>query len=634
MKILTSKPLLFAIASLLPLIQATAADFTIHPEQTKQTIKGIGFEIQSDSIGSGNHGLPEEPIAVPHDLVPAERERLAKEMLKGFRYCRLAGGLYWRGLDPEKKFLRPRWPEQLTELKQLLDTAGVEGLSFEYWSPAPFWKGNQSYTALPGSDSRANNQLRPFAPGFDKDPIYQGDASRFFQDFANAVVTDIKTLEAAGLKVSMWGLQNEPNVNHTIYSSCEYPTSKQYVQAYTAVASAIRKHDPSIYLFADTEHNYPKKIGPAMKDPQVAALVDAYCVHTVGADSESVKSVHANITTKLPPRPWFQNEYEYLTGGATPDRCLNTVQHIMNSFQIGENPTWFWIHCLKPLKNAEASGYSLGFWKSLIEKPAPSTAADYRRWPGGPLFTNLPSAFKKFEMVSAKRSDPTAPGIGYSFIVNQPVTIHLLVEDQPGLKLDAAWEDSQLTATWGNARDRVFTRKFPAGSIGIPAPAGKSAPHLCFVEASDPNTFKAQVGMNLPMEIRSQTVALEEKAAAIQPGHWIYNPYNWNAVGSFVKHMPWDSVALQVDEAKYDSNTRILAFKRPNGKVTIVVSNRSMTERTLEIDSGLASSNWNGIRYRPDEAGENTMGVPTGSIVGSRLTFTLTPQCWQFWEQQ
>ena len=50
-------------------------------------------------IGSGNNGLPEAPIAVPHDLVPSERQRLADEMLKGFRYCRLAGGLYWRGLD-------------------------------------------------------------------------------------------------------------------------------------------------------------------------------------------------------------------------------------------------------------------------------------------------------------------------------------------------------------------------------------------------------------------------------------------------------------------------------------------------------------------------------------------------------
>ena len=611
-----------------------AADFTIAPDTTKQTIKGIGFEIQSDSIGSGNHGLPEEPIAVPHDLIPSERERLSKEMLKGFRYCRLAGGLYWRGLDPERKFLKPRWPEQLVELKTMLDTAGVEGLSFEYWSPAPFWKGNDSYVALPGRQSREKNRLRCFSPDFDKDPVYKGDTKRFLADFANAVVADIKTLEAAGMKVSMWGLQNEPNVNHSIYSTCEYPNSKQYVEAYRAVASAIRKHDPSIMLFADTYHHFPKLIGPAMGDPEVASLVDAYCVHTVGSPSEHVKTVHAEITKKLPHRPWFQNEYEYLTGGATPDRCLNTVQHIMNSFQIGENPTWFWIHALKPLKNAEASGYSLGFWKSLIEKPAPATAADYRRWPAGPLFTKLPPAFKKYEMVSAKRKNPDAPGIGYSFIVNQPVTVHLLAEDQPGLKLDAAWEKTAQTATWGKTKDVVFTRKFPAGKINIPAPAGKAAPHLCFVEASAPEKLKSQIGVNVPIEIRSQVIALEEKAAAIKPGHWIFNPYNWNAVGSFVRRMPWDSVAVDVKEAKYDANARIFAFKKPDGKLTIVVSNRTQKERAFDIATGLDQGTWKGWRYTPEEAGEGTMGVPVGEQKGSTIKPVLPGQSWEFWEQQ
>lgn len=486
------------LLSLLPLLQAAAADFTVLPDANKQTIKGIGFEIQSDSIGSGNHGLPEEPIAVPHDLVPAERERLAKEMLAGFRYCRLAGGLYWRGLDPEKKFLKPRWPEQLAELKTMLDTAKVEGICFEYWSPAPFWKGNGSYFALPGPDSREKNRLRCFSPGFDKDPVYNGDTKRFLTDFANAVVADIKTLEAAGMKVPMWGLQNEPNVNHSIYSSCEYPNSQQYVQAYTAVASAIRKHDPSIYLFADTEHGYPKKIGPAMKDPAVAALVDAYCVHTVGAPSENVRSVHDNIRKKLPHRPWFQNEYEYLTGGATPDRCLNTVQHIMNSFQIGENPTWFWIHALKPLKNAEASGYSLGFWR-----PANDTN---------------PQDHPKF----------------------------------PGLK----------------------------------------------------------------------------------PGQWTWNKYNWHAVGSFVRRMPWDCRGVVVKETKQDPDLRVLAFRKPDGKLTVVLANRSFSSHTFKVATGLENATFKGYRFTPDDAGEDFSGVPIGTLNGGVIAPQVADMTWEFWEQQ
>ncbi|MDA1068340.1 MAG: hypothetical protein O3C43_17770, partial [Verrucomicrobia bacterium] len=316
---------------------SSAAEITIHPAREKQVIWGLGFEIQSDSIGSGNHGLPENRVAVPHDLTPSERQRLYTEMLQGFRYCRLAGGLYWRGLDPEEKFMRPRWPEQLVELREMLQVAGVEGLSFEYWSPAPYWKANRSYVGKGREDPF--NTLRCFGPEFANDPEYKGDVDRFLFDFAAAVVTDIKTLRAAGIPTLQWGLQNEPHVSNAHYSACRYPDSLAFVRAYRAVASAIRKYDSRILLFADTENAFPNKIGPAMNDLEIAGLVDAYVVHTIGAPSENVREVHAKIRAELPWRPWFQNEYEYLTGGATAERCLNTVQHILNSFQVAENPT-------------------------------------------------------------------------------------------------------------------------------------------------------------------------------------------------------------------------------------------------------------------------------------------------------
>lgn len=128
---------------------------------------GMGFEIQCDSITSGNAGISESTVSVPHDLVPSERDRLADEMLKGFRFCRLAGGLYWRGVDEQKKLLRPRWPQQLSELKTFLDRAGVESLSFEYWSPAPFWKANRSY--VPIDHDAVRNVLRCYGPDFAHD---------------------------------------------------------------------------------------------------------------------------------------------------------------------------------------------------------------------------------------------------------------------------------------------------------------------------------------------------------------------------------------------------------------------------------------------------------------------------------
>jgi hypothetical protein len=609
---------------------AASGTFTVRLDRPKQVIWGLGFEIQSDSIGSGNHGLPEEPVAVPHDLVPSERERLADEMLKNFRYCRLAGGLYWRGLDAEGKQLRPRWPEQLVELRALLERAGVEGLSFEYWSPAPYWKANRAYVGAGGGDEK--NRLRCFAPGFENDPDYRGDTDRFLADFARAVVGDIATLRAAGLKTVMWGLQNEPFVSNGIYSTCRYPDSPSYVRAYRAVASAIRKHDPKIVLFADTESSFPKKIAPGMSDPEVAKLVDAYVVHTVGSPSENVRSVDRKIRAELPPRPWWQNEYEYLTGGATPDRCLNTVQHIMNSFQLAENPTWFWIHALKPLKNAEASGYALGFWRSLMEKGEPVPAERMRRWPEGPEFTRLPEALRGLEMVSAKRGKPDRPGIGYSFSVNQPVTVYLLsASGAPG----NGWEPTGETAAWDGGSDAVFKRAFPKGKVEIPSAREPGVPpHLALVEPSDKASFKAQIGMNLPIEVRSEAIALQRRAAGIRPGHWIFNPYNWNAVGSFVRRMPWDSVAVDVEEGSYDAQGRVFAFKKPGGKLAVVLSNRSAGERRCVVQTGLAGARWAGFRYTPDEAGPGTMGVPAGGREGATIEVVLPGQSWEFWEQQ
>jgi len=613
--------------------------FRVHPERTAQVVRGIGFEIQSDSIGSGNRGLPENRIAVPHDLVPSERARLADEMLLGFRYCRLAGGLYWRGLDPEQKFLRPRWPEQLEDLRVLLQRAKVEGVCFEYWSPAPFWKGTRSYLGAMRQDPL--NRLRCFAPGFADDPDYRGDTDRFLADFAQAVATDLLNLQKAGLNPVMFGLQNEPYVNHGIYSSCEYPDAASYTKAFVAVASAVRTLDPKILIFADTENGFPKKIAPGMRDPKVAALVDAYAVHTIGAPSENVRQVHAKITAELPPRPWFQNEYEYLDGGATPERCLNTVQHIMNSFQLAGNPTWFWLHALKPFKNAEASGYSLGFWKSLEEPDAKVVDETRRRWRDGPDLTELPAGFERWEMISATRGAPNKPGAVYDFSVNQPVRIHLLVEDCGDYSPGADWrlESAGAAAKWKGGSDKIYRREFPAGEIAIPAHTGREgdrfgAPHLVFVEPTQPSTFQAMIGVNVPIQIRSEALALERAAVDLKPGHWIYNSYNWNAVGSFVKRMPWDSVVVAVEEANYDADARVLSFKRPNGKHTVVVSNRTAGERSFAIATGRPSSRWRGFRYTPFAAGEGTLGVPLAEQPGADIKAVLPRLSWEFWEEQ
>lgn len=635
MKHVTKKLFLLGYLTVATVVQAEHK-ITVFPEKTKQVISGIGFEIQCDSIGSGNNGLPEERLAVPHDLVQSERDRLADEMLKGFRYCRLAGGLYWRGLDLEKKYLQPRWPEQLEELRDMIDRAGVEGLSFEYWSPAPFWKTGKTYTLKDGG-------LRCFDEDFKDDPEYKGDVQRFLKDFAHAVVTDIKTLRAAGIKTSMWGLQNEPHIGHGKYSTCKYKSSDDYVVTYKTVASAIRKYDPSVMLFADTMGSFPSYIAPAMKRPEVSSLVDAYAVHVVGKPSSTVAGIHKNITEKLPKRPWFQNEYEYLRGGATPERCLNTAQHIMNSFQIGENPTWFWLHALKPFKNSEASGYSLGFWKSRLNpKKGSDDSIVKRRWVDGPAFTYIPDELKDAEFVNVIRpKGDKERGLGFNLVFTGDHDVYMVSSHELN-PVPEGYAKTDLYTEYGDGkRDVIYKsvkpfngkKTFPVASTAV---EGKYAPpHALFVKASTAqNKSNVQPGINTPSTIHSIAVKSAEIQNNMKPGHWIYNDFNWNAVGSFVKRMPWDSKAVAIEDHDFTTEAKVFCFKRPNGKLTVVLSNASGSMHVFKVSTGLKDAGWKGYRYTPYERGENTMGVNVGSQTGADLTVTLPSLSWEFWEQQ
>ncbi|WP_319268477.1 glycoside hydrolase family 30 beta sandwich domain-containing protein [uncultured Draconibacterium sp.] len=610
-------------------------EVTIHTDRYKQTVWGIGFEIQSDAIGSGNTGLPTDKHAVPHDLTPSERERFAKEMLAGFRYCRLAGGLYWRGLDPEQKYMQPRWDTQLEEIRQMMDWAGVEGVSLEYWSPAPYWKANESYIGKGRNDRY--NVLKCFGPDFANDPIYKGDTVKFLKDFGEACAKDVQTLKEAGIKTSQWGMSNEPWTSNTSYSSCKWFTAEDYVRSYYYSAKAIREADPNILLISDTEYGFPRKIATGMHRPEVADLVDAYVVHTIGWDSERVKDVHKRITEELPKRPWFQNEYEYLSGGATPERCLNTAQHIMNSFQLGENPTWYWIHALKPFKNSEASGYSLGFWKSLMEKYHAQNIGKYERWVKGPIIDKMPDGFEKMEFINAIRPGKTKkPGLGYTFSINQNATAYLVVEEKGGFAPEG-WEKKDLVVVHENGTDAIYTKQLQKGKIQISKNDGKEgdvygAPHALFLEGEDMETFKVEVGVNSPMKIRSEAMVLEKAAMEMEPGTWIYNDFNWNAVGSFVKHMPWDCKVLDITEANYNKDARVFAYEKPDGKRVFVVSNRTGKEYSFKLNTGV-NSKWQSYRYTPWERGENTMGVPTEKQKGNEIITVLPHLSWEFWEE-
>lgn len=228
-----------------------------------QTLWGVGFEIQSDSIGSGNKGLPDSNASVPWDLVPSERVRFATTILAGFRYCRLGLGLYFRGLTPDAKNIVERWPGQAAALADMARTARIEGFAPEYWSPPPGWKSNGAY-------------IGGHLVGFDKATL---DA------FGDAVVRDLQYLQQKGLNVIFFGLQNEPPYL-TPYSCCVY-NETTYEQAFAAVAPKVRAAFPEalIHVCSNTGQTGAGAL-VAANGPLVASFVDAWTWHCVGCDSD------------------------------------------------------------------------------------------------------------------------------------------------------------------------------------------------------------------------------------------------------------------------------------------------------------------------------------------------------------
>lgn len=335
-------------------ITATKGYYKVNQDQPRQTIWGLGIEVQSDSIGSGNNGLPEEPKSVPHDLVQSERDRLYSDMLQGFRYLRLAGGLYYRGTDEEGKHLQERWDTQNEELAELIDKSGIEGVDFEFWSPTPYFKSSGSYLT---TDQK--NTLKCF------DSSFKGDKQAFLEDFADTIVTDLKYLRENGIPTIQFGLQNEAPHKVNSYSHCHYP-DWAYYETMKAVVPKIEEAFPDMHIHADSWNGqYSGGSKKIIEDRELLESIDAWTFHRIGYDSSDQinNASYYNGNKGREDIVVYNNEFEYFDG-ASDWKCINTAQSIMNWMVFENSPTWHWLHMLKPLGNSEAMGFSLGFWRS------------------------------------------------------------------------------------------------------------------------------------------------------------------------------------------------------------------------------------------------------------------------------
>lgn len=94
--------------------------------------------------------------------------------------------------------------------------------------------------------------------------------------------------------------------------------------------------------------------------------------------------------------------------------------------------------------------------------------------------------------VTIERGNWRQPANGYSFTVDRPVTVFLVVDGRGDSSLPPPWSPTQLSLLWeGGTNDLVYQRDFPAGPIIITPNHNEhksgafGMPHTAFVQSSD-----------------------------------------------------------------------------------------------------------------------------------------------------
>lgn len=111
----------------------------------------------------------------------------------------------------------------------------------------------------------------------------------------------------------------------------------------------------------------------------------------------------------------------------------------------------------------------------------------------------LPKLLSPLTRVMRNRGDWRKPAPGFTFRVNQPVTIYLAVDRRGAPKLADGWKKTDFEILWGeNHQDFVYSRTFEAGDISIPPNETEhksqsfGMPHTAFVLASDADTLSVK----------------------------------------------------------------------------------------------------------------------------------------------
>lgn len=99
---------------------------------------------------------------------------------------------------------------------------------------------------------------------------------------------------------------------------------------------------------------------------------------------------------------------------------------------------------------------------------------------------DLSKELSGLQCVSVIRGNYAKPGKAYSFKVNVPVTVYLMVDARDKKFKVAGWEKTKLTATWSAGpkfKDAIYKKDFPAGKVTILANPAKILPNTAIIKA-------------------------------------------------------------------------------------------------------------------------------------------------------
>jgi hypothetical protein len=395
-----------------PVVQGLSGvdTFTLSPATTFQTMDGLGFELQSDSIEGDAGGIQQSDTAsIPLDLTASERVRLAQTIASvpgggAFDNFRLAMGLYYRGITSDGKNFTERLTGQNAAIKKFISDSGVRGIAYLQWSPAPFYKrvtiNGTTYsggtTSVPNQTSDPNGYntyLRNMLQGGGLDaPDKTANPTAYaawMDDFSSHVLADMEYVHTNVGRVVKFSPQNEPATGGTTgtYPACVWTAQQMYdflkvivpkIRA-SAVLSTYNGQANRVDIYMDAQAGQTG-IGSALiaADPSLLSQMSGWAWHDIDRLSVDAGWARVNAATRYNLNtsglPVFSDENEYFDTYLTPGtaqylppayRFANTVLQPMMWFLYENSTIWYWIHIGKPSTGpaSESQGRSLTVWK-------------------------------------------------------------------------------------------------------------------------------------------------------------------------------------------------------------------------------------------------------------------------------